>query len=171
MSQTGGAFTAPEILPDKPLQAAKFRSILLALVLAVAGFFRLLDPAAAGGAPTLLDGQFLALVLLPVVSLGLILIVFIETVVSGFRSLRSDRRISDQLHGRTGYFLLRGTEAGLAVIGLAIMASAVPVLMSESTPAPAGVGVMLLLFVVGLGIMFVSLVLSSAEPFIYTSAE
>lgn len=169
MTQTGGAITAPTILTKKPLQAAKFGGIILALVLAVAGFFRVIDPMAAGGGSTLLDGQFLALVLLPVVSLGLIFIVFIETVVSGFRSLRSDRRLSGQLHGGAGYLLLRGIEAGLAVVGLAIMVSAVPVLLAQSTPAPAGVGIMLLLFVVGFGIMFVSLVRSSAELFIYSS--
>lgn len=152
------------------MQTGKFVGILLALVLAVAGFFRLLDARAIVEGPMLGDGQLLALVLLPIVSLGLVIVVFIETLVCGYRSLRSERSLGEQVSGRPGYLVLRGAEAGLAILGVAIMTTAVPQLFAESTPAPAGVGIMLLLFVVGFAILFVSLVRSAAELFVYGEA-
>lgn len=157
----------PGVVTNKPLQVVKFVGILFAILLAVAGFFRIIDAQTFVEGPTLADGQFLALIFLPLVSLGLVVVVFAETVVSGYRSLRSDRSLRDQAIDRVGYLFLRGMEAGLAVLGVAIMISAIPLLLAESTPAPIGVGIMLLLFVVGIGILCVSLVRSTAELFVY----
>lgn len=167
MSRHSRSAGLPAVIREKPLQAGKFVGILLTLGLAIAGFFRLIDAGAVIENPLLGDGQFLALVLLPVMSLGLVVVVFVETLVSGYRSLRSQRSMNDQLAGRPGYLVIRGAEAGLAVIGVGIMAMAVPQLFAETTPAPAGVGLMLLLFVVGLGILGVSLVRTAAELFVY----
>lgn len=158
------------VVKTKPLQTAKFVGILLALVFAIAGFFRILEPGALTEGPMLLDGQFLALILLPLVSLGLVLLVSVETLVSGYRSLRSERALRDQIDGRVGYLFLRGAEAGLALLGVLLMAAAVPPLLAESTPAPAGVGIMLLLFVIALAILCVSFVRSAAELFVYGPA-
>lgn len=158
------------VVRTKPLQTVKFVGILLALVFAIAGFFRILNPGEFTGGPMLLDGQFLALILLPVVSLGLVLLVFVETLVSVFHSLRSDRDFRGLIDGRVGYLILRVAEAGLALLGVLLMASALPPLLAESTPAPAGVGIMLLLFVIGLGILCVSFVRSAAELFVYGPA-
>lgn len=158
----------PLIMRRKPLQTAKFAGILFTIGLAMAGFFRLIDAKAFIDGPLLGDGQFLALVLLPLASLGLVIIVFAETLVSSYRSLRSQRSFGDILAGRTGYLLIRSIEAGFAVVGVFIMASAVPAMFAENTPAPAGVGLMLLLFVVGLGILFASLARTTAELFVYT---
>ena len=155
-------------MKTKPLQTAKFVGILLALVLAIAGFLRILDPGSLMQGPMLLDGQFLALILLPLVSLGLVLLVLVETLASGYRILRSERTLRDQVDGRVSYVILRGAEAGLALLGVLLMAAAVPPLLAESTPAPAGVGIMLLLFVIGLGILCVSFVRSAAELFVYS---
>lgn len=161
----------PERVRRHPVQTAKFVGILLALTLAVAGFFRVIDARALGGGPVLGDGQFLALVLLPLVSLGLVVVVFVETVVSAVRSLRSERPLGDQLAGRVGYLLLRGGEAGMAILGVLLIITAAPALVAESTPAPAGVGIMLLLFAVGFGILCASLVRSAAELFVYHGAS
>lgn len=160
----------PGVVRQKPVQAGKFVGVLLALALAVAGFFRLVDARGIVGGPTLGDGQFLALVLLPVVGLGLVILVFVETLVGGYRSLRSDRPLGEQVAGRGGYLVVRGVEAGAAVLGVMLMGAAVPTLVAESTPGPAGVGVMLLLFAVGLGILCASLVRSTAELFVYGGA-
>jgi formate-dependent phosphoribosylglycinamide formyltransferase (GAR transformylase) len=74
---------------------------------------------------------------------------------------------SEQFSGRAGYILLRGVEAGIAIVGVLLMVAAIPVLFAESTPAPAGVGIMLLLMAVGLGILLTSFVRAGAELFIY----
>jgi len=155
------------IIKEKPVQATKFGGILLALTLAIAGFFRVINVGGIVEGPAFGDSQFLALVLLPLVSLGLVLIVFIELLVSGYQSVRSDHSLGEQVTGRVGYLGLRGLEAGLATLGVVIIATAVPPLLVESTPAPAGVGLMLLLFAVGLGIFCVSLLRSAAELFVY----
>lgn len=157
----------PGIVREKPLQAGKFVGVLLALALGVGGFFRVVDATAIVGDPLLGDGQFLALVLVPLVSLGLVGLVLAETVVTGYRVLRSGEPVGDLIAGRRGYVLLRGAEALVAVVGVAIVAAALPPLFADSTPAPAGVGIMLLLLAVGLGILVVSLVRSAAELFVY----
>lgn len=155
------------VVKKKPLQAGKFGGILLALVLGIGGFFRFIDARAIIDGPTLGDGQFLALILIPLVSLGLVVLVFVETLITGYRSIRADVAIRDQLTGRPSYILLRGAEAAIAIVGVTIMFTAVPVLFAESTPAPAGVGIMLLLMAVGLGILVTSFARSIVELFIY----
>lgn len=153
---------------SKPLQSAKFVGILLSLVLGIGGFLRLFDARALIGDPILGDGQFLALLLIPLVSLGLVVLVTAETVVAGYRVLRAEASLDDRIDGRAGYLLLRGVEAGIAVLGVALMAAALPPLFAEGTPAPAGVGIMLLLLAVGIGILLASFVRSGAELFVFT---
>lgn len=113
------------------------------------------------------DGQFLALIAIPVLSVGLVCLVVLETLGTGYRVLRSDAPISEQISGRVGYIVLRSVEAGIALLGVTIMITAFPVLVADSTPAPAGVGVMLLLFAIGIGILFVSFVRAGLELFVY----
>jgi hypothetical protein len=117
------------------------------------------------------DGQFLALIVIPLVSLGLVCLVFVETLGTGYRILRSGTAIPEYVSGRGGYIVLRSAEALIALLGVTLMVTALPVLFAESTPAPAGVGVMLLLFAVGIGILFVSLVRSSVELFVYGNPD
>jgi len=158
------------VVRQKPLQAGKFLGILLSLVLGVAGFFRVVDARALVDNPVLGDGQFLALILIPLLSLALVGLVFLETLVSGYRLFRSEESLGDWTAGRAGYLLIRGAEAAVALVGVAIVAAALPPLFAESTPAPAGVGIMLLLMAVGLGILVTSLVRSAAELFVYRGA-
>lgn len=155
------------VLRRKPLQAGKLLGCSLAVVLGLGGFFRIVDASGLFNDPLLGDGQFLALVLIPVVGLGLVGVVFLETLATGYRCLRSDAPIGEQATRRVGYTLLRAVEAGIALVGVAVMALAVPVLLAASTPAPAGVGIMLLLLVVGLGILLASFVRSLAELVVY----
>jgi len=168
MTQHGGGIGIPGVIRNKPLQVGKFVGILLALVLGIGGFFRIINATAIIGDPRLGDGQLLALILIPLISFGLVVLVFVETLVTGYRILCSDEPVRTQVTERTGYMLLRGVEATIAVIGVLIMATALPVLFADSTPAPAGVGVMLLLMVVGLGIFLASLLRSAAEVLVYT---
>lgn len=157
----------PNVVKQKPLQAGKLVGILLTLVLGVGGFLRIINATAVIGDPRLGDGQFLALILIPLISLGLVFLVFVETLVTGYRSLRSDESIKNQITGRSGYVLLRGAEAAFAIVGVTIIFTALPPLFAESTPAPAGVGIMLLLMAVGLGILGMSFIRAIAELFVY----
>jgi hypothetical protein len=171
MTQSNRATVIPNVVREKPLQASKFVGILLALTLGVAGFFRIIEARRLLDGPLLGDGQFLALIAIPLVSLGLVCLVFVETLVTGYRILRSETAISEHVSGRGGYIVLRSVEALIALLGVTLMVTALPVLVAESTPAPAGVGVLLLLFAVGIGILFVSFVRSSVELFVYGSPD
>ena len=165
-------FSGPlSVVKRKPLQAGKFIGILLAIVLGVGGFFRIIDAKAIIDGPMLGDGQFLTLLLIPLISFGLMFVVFVETLITGYRSLQADESVKEQLPGQTGYVLLRGVEAAVAVVGVTIMFTSLPVLFAESTPGPAGVGIMLLLMAVGFGILFVSFIRSFAELFIYDGSS
>lgn len=115
--------------------------------------------------PLLGDGQFLALVFVPLLGLGLMVLVFLESLVAGYRVVRSDASIRHQVTGRWGYLLIRGAEAGTAIVGVLIVFATLPLLFAETTPAPAGVGLLLVLFVAGLGILFIGFVRSCAELF------
>lgn len=167
MTQLNRMTVIPTLVKNKPLQLSKFLGILLALTLGVAGFFRLIDARILLDGPLRGDGQFLALIGIPLVSFGLVGLVFVESLVTGYRVLRSDYTVSEQISDRVGYIVLRSLEAGIAILGVVIMITALPVLVADSTPAPAGVGVMLLLFAIGIGILFVSFVRSSLELFVY----
>lgn len=167
MAQQNASTEPPTVIYAKPLQAAKFGGILLALLLGVAGFFRIIDARAIFGTSPLGDGQFLALLLIPMVSLLLVVVVALETIAAGYSLVRSEASITTQLAGQGGYLLLRGIEAAIALGGVTVIFAALPVLFAADTPAPAGVGVMLLLMVVGLGILVASFVRSGAELFVY----
>lgn len=167
MVQRNGAIGIQNAIGNRPLQAAKLAGILLSLVLGVLGFFRIIDAEAVVDNPVLADGQLLALIFVPLISLALVCIVLVETVVTGYRVLRSDETIREQISGRLGYTLLRSTEAAVALVGSTLMFLAAPVLFADSTPAPAGVGLLLGLMAVGFAIFVVSLVRSSVELFYY----
>lgn len=167
MSQQNASTALPPVVHAKPLQTAKFVGILLSLVLGVAGFFRLIDARAVFGGSPLGDGQFLALLLIPVISVLLVLVVVLETLVAGYRIVRSAASPGEQLSGRVGYLLIRGVEAAIALGGTTVIVTALPVLVADDTPAPAGVGVMLLLMAVGLGILVASFIRAGAEIFVY----
>lgn len=152
----------------KPLQATKFLVIVLSLVVGIGGFLRIIDLSALVDGRLLGDGQLLALLLIPLVSLGLVFLVFIELLVTGYRALRAEEPITNQITGRTGYVLIRGAEAAIAIIGVMVIFAALPTLFAESTPAPAGVGILLLLMAVGLGILCTSLVRAATELFVYS---
>lgn len=78
------------VVTQKPIQLAKFGGILLTLVFGIAGFFRLIDARAIIDAPMIGDGQFLALILIPLASFLLICVVFLETLVTGYCLFQSD---------------------------------------------------------------------------------
>jgi len=156
----------PAVIGEKPLQAAKFLGILLALVLSVLGFTRVLS-----GPGILFDGQFLALVLTPLVAAALVVVVCLETLYTLSRVVRSDASLAEQISGRVGYVCLRTVEAVIGVGGVLFVASLVPTLVAESTPAPAGVGIMLVAMAIGLAILVTSLIRSSVELFVYGSGS
>lgn len=159
-SRPAGACAA---VGGNPLQAAKLGGISLALLLGSLGFFRVVDPRGVVGAHPLVDGQFLALLLVPLASLALVAVVLAETAVAGYRALRADASLRAQAADRPGYLAVRSVEAGVAVLGLVLVLLAVPVLLAAATPAPVGVGIMLGLLAVGVGILAASLLRSAAE--------
>jgi len=167
MSQGGQRSTVPAVIKRKPVQAGKFIAVLVVLVLGIGGFFRVISAEGIFDAPLLGDGQFLALVFVPLLGLGLMVLVFLEVLVAGYRVLRSDASIRAQVTGRWGYLLIRGAEAATAIVGVTIILATLPLLFAETTPTPAGVGLLFVLFVTGLGILFTGFVRSCVELFVY----
>ncbi|MFB6118038.1 hypothetical protein [Halosegnis sp.] len=151
----------------KPLQAAKLCGIGLAVVLGVAGFFRLIDARGLTDVPLLGDGQFLALVGVPAVAGLLVAVVALETVVAGYRTLTAAPPRWHRLTERPGYVLVRGLEAAAAAGCVLFGAAAVPALGAPDTPAPIGVGLLLGLFVAGLGLLAASFVRAGAELLVF----
>lgn len=156
------------VVQRKPVQAGKFIGILLALTFGIAGFLRFINFTAVVGDPRLGDGQLLALLVLPLLSFGLVFVVFLETLVAVYHFIREDTPMTDRVTGRWGYFVLRGAESLIALIGVGIMVAVVPILFAASTPAPIGVGAMLLLGLVAVFILLASFARSAAELFVYT---
>lgn len=164
MNNHGGPrHKALSFLTHKPLQASKLVGISLVLVLGIAGFLRLANAAMVIDNPLFADGQFLAVLFIPLASLALIGIVVLETLVSGYRVLRSERSIRTRVAGRPGYLLVRGVETAAALLGAVLIVFTAPILFAESTPAPAGVALMVALMVVGFGVLVASLVRAVLE--------
>lgn len=159
-----------ETVVGKPVQAGKFIGIILAFIFAFAGFFRFINFTSIVGDPRLGDGQLLVLLVLPLLSLGLVVVVFLETLRDGYRLLRRDTSLSEWVSGRWGYVVIRGAESAIALIGVGIMVAVVPVLFAANTPSPIGVGVMLLLGLVAVFILLASFVRSAVELFVLTPA-
>ena len=151
----------------KPLQVGKLAAISLTLLLGFVGFFRISSADALIDNPVLADGQFLALLVLPVISFALICLVVCESLVTGYRVLRTDRSLRNQLTDRVGYTILRGIEAAVAFATLVLMFLALPPLFAETTPAPAGVGLILAIFMAGLVTLGASLVRAALELVYY----
>lgn len=152
---------------SKPLQASKLVGVLLTLVFGIAGFFRLINANLFIDHPLLADGQFLALIFIPLISLLLICIVVGETLVTSYRVFRADDSIREQISAHPGYTVLRSVEAAISATGFGIILLALPILFADSTPAPVGVGLMLALMVVGLGILVASLIRTLLELFFH----
>lgn len=159
-----------ETVVGKPLQAGKFIGIILAFIFAIAGFFRFINFTSIVGDPRLGDGQLLVLLVLPLLSLALVVVVFLETLRDGYRFLRRDTSLSEWVSGRWGYLVIRGAESLIALVGVGIMVAVVPVLFAANTPAPIGVGVMLLMGLVAVFILIASFVRSATELFVFTPA-
>lgn len=147
----------------KPLQAVKLIGIALVIVLGIGGFFRFLSVPADPGAPLAADSQLLVIVGIPLVGLLLIGVVVAETLVSGVRAILGDRSLRQRALDRPGYTAVRLLEAGVAVLAVVMMATIVPIILAESTPAPVGVGAMLALLVVGLVVLGASLLRAIVE--------
>jgi len=111
----------------------------------------------------LTDGQFLALVFVPVVGVAVIGIVTVEAVLTGYHVVCSDDSIRAQASGRLGYILIRTIEAGVAVVGLLFVVLTASTLFSYSMPPPVSVGLLVGLTAVSGAALIASLVRSVTE--------
>lgn len=153
---------------EKPVQTGKLLSIVLALVFGITGFLRIIDISFMFGRGMIGDSQFLVLLLIPLVSIALVFVVFLETIVTLYRVVRSPSPIRTHLSGRVGYVGVRVAESVVAVLGIVLLISVVPVLFAPDTPSPVGVGIMLLLFLIGITILVASFIRTTVELFVYT---
>ncbi|MDZ5811651.1 hypothetical protein U4E84_09885 [Halorubrum sp. AD140] len=151
----------------KPLQAGKFAGIILTLGLGIAGFLRPIPIDYSVGSPLLINTQFLALIGIPLLSLVLVGIVILETVIGAVRLLHSDRSIRSHATSNLGYSLARIIESSVALLGVALLVLGVGTLTSSSLPAPAGVGLLLGLMLVGIGVLVTSLLRTLVELYFH----
>lgn len=151
------------VVSRNPLQAGKLGGILGTLVVSLAGAGRVIDAEPFISDAILADGRFLVVVLVPVLGVGLVGVVALETLAAGYRWLRADASIVDGIANRPGYALVRGVEAAVAVAGVAVLTALLVTLVVASVPAPAGVAMMLLLLAVGIAIVCASCVRTTVE--------
>lgn len=136
----------------EPLQAGKLAAIVAVLVFAVGGYFRLIP------------GQQLAAFLLVTVSgLGLALVVTAETLLAGYRAIRTAESRSRRFDVRPAYTAVRAGEAVVALLAAGVFIVTIDALPDEPMAGPGAFG--LLLFGVGLGlsILVASLVRTVVE--------
>lgn len=156
-------------ITNKPLQAGKLTGILLTLGLGIAGFLRLIPVNYSVDSPLLVDSQFLALIGIPLLSLVLVGVVILETFVAAIRLFRSDRSIRAHVPSNLWYALVRIVEAIVALLGVGLIVLGVGTLTSSSLPAPAGVGLLLGLMLVGIGVLFTSLLRTLVELYYHAT--
>lgn len=156
-------------IKSKPLQAGKLAGILFTLGLGIAGFLRLVPIEYSVDSPLFVDSQFLALIGIPLLSLVLVGVVILETFVAAIRVLRSDRSIRSHVSSNIWYALVRLVEGTVALLGVALIVLGVGTLTSSSLPAPAGVGLLLGLMLVGIGVLFTSLLRTLVELYYHAT--
>ncbi len=133
---------SPSFHRSEPLQAAKLVGTVVTLVLVTARFVGLLPGQSVG-----------SLFLVPLFALALVFVVASETLLAGYRALRSDGTLSDRLRNRPVYALVRAGEAGFAVLAAGAFVIIVWSLPDGPMAGPGAIG--LLFVMVGLGLLVV----------------
>jgi sterol desaturase/sphingolipid hydroxylase (fatty acid hydroxylase superfamily) len=135
-----------------PLQAGKLAAIVLVLLFSAGVFFELV-PA----------GSITALLVVPVLALGLALVVAAETAVAGYRTLRDGERLTDRLAARPTYSVVRAGEVVAALLPVVAFALVVAALPAGPMAGPGAIGLMFVVVGLALVVFGGSLVRTLAE--------
>ncbi|MGQ4556396.1 hypothetical protein [Halobellus sp. GM3] len=139
-------------LAARPLQTLKFAVALAVLVFGGLGLFGVLP-----------HQQLTALLWFPVVAVALALVVVGETLVAGYRAVRSDDPLAVQSVVRPAYTLVRAVEAAAAVLTLAGIAGAIAMVPDGPMAGPGAIGLLFIVVAFGLPAVVGVLVRTTVE--------
>lgn len=147
---------SPHFVLAKPLQACKLVAIIATLFFAGGAVYGIVPNHG-------LTGFFLVVLL----SVGLALTVFAETVVAGYRSLTADASLADQLSARSPYTVVRAIEAVSAIIWASSLGITIAMLPDEPPSGPGAIGLLFIITGIGLVVLGGSLVRTLVEYYLY----
>lgn len=124
----------------RPLQASKLATTVVVLLYAAGVYF--------GIVPT---RGITSLFIVPVLGFALVVVVLAETLLLGYRSLRTAESLSDRFGARPRYALVRGGEVLLAFLPAVAFVVIVERLPDGPMSGPGAIG--LFFVVVGLGLL------------------
>lgn len=148
-----------QFLHTQPLQACKLAAIIVVVSISVAVFGELVS-----------NPSVMSLFLVPLLGLGLVLVIGVETLLASYRFIRSGESLTDRLLARPVYTLVRGVELVLALLGVGLFIAVIVALPPGPMAGPGAIG--LWMITVGLGVLVVggSLVRTFAEYYRYRSS-
>lgn len=148
-----------QFLRTQPLQACKLAAIIVVVSISVAVFGELVS-----------NPNVMSLFLVPLLGLGLVLVIGVETLLASYRFIRSGESLTDRLLARPVYTLVRGVELVLALLGVGLFIAVIVALPPGPMAGPGAIG--LWMITVGLGVLVVggSLVRTFAEYYRYRSS-
>lgn len=136
----------------KPLQACKLVAIIATLLFVTIGVFGLIP-----------NQGFTSLFLLILISLGLALIVTVETLFTGYRSLRTDGPLSDQFTNHPIYNIVRTGEIVIGIISAGMFIFIIGTLPDGPMAGPGAIGLLFIMSGLGLLILGGSLIRTLTE--------
>lgn len=135
-----------------PLQAGKLASIVVVLPIGAAVFFGLVP-----------YPGVLGLFLLPLLGVGLTVVVVVEALITGYRSLRAGRPITGWLSDCPVYGVVRAGEFVAAVLPVAALAYLLGTLPDGPMAGPGAIGLWMIMVGLALVVVVGSLVRTLSE--------
>jgi ABC-type polysaccharide/polyol phosphate export permease len=145
-----------QFIRDKPVQACKLITIILTGLFVTGGVFGLIPNQ---GLNSLFSVVY--------VSIGLVLVITAETLLSGFRSVGTDSSLADQFNNRPTYIVVRVIEILGAILSVGGLIFVIAMLPEGPMAGPGAIG--LLFIVAGLGALLLagSLIRTVTEFYYY----
>lgn len=141
-----------QFIRAKPLQACKLIGIVATLIFSVGVFSELIS-----------DPDVITLFLIPLLGLGLAIAIDAETLIVGYRSLRSGGPQKDLLADRPVYNIVRAVEVFLTILAVGIFMFIIAALPDGPMAGPGAIGLWFIMVGLGLLILGGSLVRTLTE--------
>ncbi|QLG29810.1 hypothetical protein HUG10_19550 (plasmid) [Halorarum halophilum] len=141
-----------QFIRAKPLQACKLIGIVATFVFSAGVFSELIS-----------DPDVITLLLIPILALGLAIAIAAETLIVGYRSLRSGGLQKDLLANRPVYSIVRAVEVFLVILSVGIFIFIITTLPDGPMAGPGAIGLWFIMVGLGLLILGGSLVRTLTE--------
>lgn len=149
-----------QFVRDRPVQAAKLVAIVATLLFAVGGVFGVIP-----------DQGLTSLFPIVLLSLGLLLVILVETLLAGYRSTRGRCSLADQFAEHRAYILVRAVELLGAIITAGGFVFLIVMLPDEAPAGPGAIGLLFILVGLGLVVLASSLLRTVTEYYYYRHTD